>query len=136
VAGEWSFVETIRHLIFVTEWWLFRGIQLARRPYHPWGLPWTGVEPAWAQAVGIDMAATPRLDGVLPVRQEHQRAVRSEVESLADRGLAEVLSAPDEPGRPSGDHSILECLHVLLNEEWEHHRYARRDLNVLERRGP
>ena len=24
------------------------------------------------------------------------------------------------------------CLHVVLNEEWQHHRYAVRDLAVLE----
>jgi hypothetical protein len=135
VAGEWSFVETLRHLIFATDCWLFRGIQLARQPYHPWGLPWTGVGPEWAQTIGIDMAARPRLEEILPVRQAHQRAMRAQVERLTDSQLAEVRSAPDEPGYPSGDHSVLECLHVLLNEEWEHHRYASRDLDVLEGRG-
>lgn len=28
----------------------------------------------------------------------------------------------------------LSCLHVILNEEWEHHRYAVRDLDVIEAR--
>ena len=28
--------------------------------------------------------------------------------------------------------TVLACLHVILNEEWEHHRYAVRDLEVLE----
>ena len=26
---------------------------------------------------------------------------------------------------------MLECLHVILDEEWEHNRYANRDLDVL-----
>jgi DinB superfamily/Pentapeptide repeats (8 copies) len=132
VDGEWSFTETLRHLVFATDCWLSRGIQLAHAPYHPWGLPWTGVEPQWAQAIGIDTSARPPLSEVLPVRQERQRAVRSQLEQLTDRELAEVRSAPDEPGHPTGEHSVLHCLHVILNEEWEHHRYARRDLDVLE----
>ena len=27
--------------------------------------------------------------------------------------------------------SVRECLHVVLNEEWEHHRFAVRDLDTL-----
>jgi hypothetical protein len=132
VEGEWSFVETLRHLIFATDCWLLRGIQLVRRPYHPWGLPWTGVEPEWERAIGVDTTARPLLAEVLPVRRDHQRAVRSQLEGLTGGVLAEVRSAPDEPGHPSGEHSVLHCLHVILNEEWEHHRYASRDLDVLE----
>jgi hypothetical protein len=132
VDGEWSFVETLRHLIFATDCWLFRGMQLNQRPYHPWGLPWTGVEPEWAYALGINTSAAPRLTEVLPVRQEHQRAVRSQLERLVGSDLAEIRSAPDEPGHPSGEHSVLQCIQVLLNEEWEHHRYASRDLEMIE----
>jgi DinB superfamily/Pentapeptide repeats (8 copies) len=131
VDGEWSFVETLRHLIFATDCWLFRGIQLIEHPYHPWGLPWTGIEPEWAQALGIDTAAAPSLAEVLPVRREHQRAVRSQLQRLTDSELCEIRSAPGEPGYPSGEHSVLQCLHVLLNEEWEHHGYAKRDCAVL-----
>ena len=29
---------------------------------------------------------------------------------------------------------MLQCLHVVLKEEWRHHRYAVRDLEVLENR--
>ena len=132
MEGEWSFVETLRHLIFATDCWLFRGIQLARHPYHPWGLPWTGVAPEWEREIGIDSAAQPRLPEVLRVRREHQGAVRSQLDDLTDRELTDMRSAPDEPGYPSGEHSVLQCLHVLFNEEWEHHRYTTRDLDVLE----
>ena len=27
------------------------------------------------------------------------------------------------------------CLHIVLNEEWEHRRYAERDLTALEKEG-
>jgi hypothetical protein len=29
---------------------------------------------------------------------------------------------------------VLQCLHVVLKEEWHHHRYSVRDLEVLENR--
>jgi DinB family protein/pentapeptide repeat protein len=132
VDGEWSFVETLRHLVFATDCWLTRAIHLARRPYHPWGLAWTGVAPEWAREVGLDTSATPSLAEVVPVREDHQRAVRVTLEKLTDGELSELRTPPDEPGHPNGEHSVLQCLHVLLNEEWEHHRYAQRDLQVLD----
>ncbi len=46
-------------------------------------------------------------------------------------------SLPASPGHPRKDHTVLQCLHVVLKEEWQHHRYAVRDLAVLEmRRSP
>jgi len=30
---------------------------------------------------------------------------------------------------------VRQCLLVILNEEWEHHRYAERDLDALQARG-
>ena len=131
VRDEWSFVETLRHLVFASDCWLFRAVRRDRHPYHPWGLPWTGAGPQWAQELGIDLGAAPDLAQVLPVRRDHQQAVRAELENLTDSELAEVRTAPDEAGYPDGPHAVLECLHVLLNEEWQHHLYAVRDLEVL-----
>jgi hypothetical protein len=131
VNGEWSFIQTLRHLIFATDCWLFRGVYQVARPYHPWGLPWEGVAPEWARQLGLDVSANPSLAALLPVRQDHQQAVRATLVDLTDDQLPEVRTAPDEPGHPSGAHSVLHCLHVLLREEWEHHRYAVRDLDTL-----
>ena len=36
------------------------------------------------------------------------------------------------PWAPEYPETILSCLHVILNEEWEHHRYAVRDLDAIE----
>ena len=132
VDGEWSIVETLRHLVFATDCWLFRAIRLEPNPYHPWGLPWSGAGPEFANAVGVDTSASPSLEEVMPVRLRHQQAVRETLESLTDAGLAEFRATPDSPGHPTGEHCVLQCLHVLLNEEWEHHRYTVRDLDVLD----
>lgn len=134
VDGEWSLVETLRHLIFATDCWVFRGVHLTKHPYHPWGIPWTGVPSEWAHELGIDTSASPVLTEVLPVRRQHQQTVRATLEDLSDDEMAEVRTAPSEPGHPNGEHSVLQCFHVLLNEEWQHHRYAVRDLDVLEGR--
>lgn len=87
--GEWSFVETLRHLIFATDCWLSRAIHLAPRPYHSWGLPWTGVDPEWERRLGLDTSANPGLFEVLPVRREHQTVVRETLGQLSDFELAE-----------------------------------------------
>ena len=135
VGGEWSTVETLRHLVFATDCWLFRAIRLEPSPYHRWGLPWSGAGPEFTHAVGVDTSASPSLTEVMPVRRQHQLAVRETLENLTDAGLAEVRAAPDAPGHPTGEHSVLHCLHVLLDEEWEHHRYTVRDLDVLDPAG-
>ena len=38
VDEEWSFVETLRHLVLTTHCWLRRMVKGIDRPYHPWGL--------------------------------------------------------------------------------------------------
>ncbi|MBO0703515.1 MAG: DinB family protein, partial [Candidatus Dormibacteraeota bacterium] len=42
VDGDWSLVETLRHLIFATDCWLLRAVRGEPYPYHPWGIggPW------------------------------------------------------------------------------------------------
>ncbi len=38
VAGEWSFAQTLRHLVLATDTWLGRGILEIEQPFHPLGL--------------------------------------------------------------------------------------------------
>jgi hypothetical protein len=35
------------------------------------------------------------------------------------------------PHDPAFPESTRNCLHVILDEEWEHHRYAVRDLDAV-----
>lgn len=132
VDGEWSVVETLRHLVFATDCWLSRAVQQHSHPYHPLGLPWSGVSPQWAEEVGVDLSARPSLAQVLAVRQDRQTAVGQALDRLTDEELGEVRMAPADPGHPEGEHSVLHCFHVLLNEEWWHHQYTLRDLAILE----
>jgi hypothetical protein len=102
------------------------------RPYHPWGLaPSFLTDPA---ALGIDPNANPSLDAVLAARRERMDAVQETIAALTPEELKRICVPPDTPGHPTETRSVLACLHVILDEEWEHSRYANRDLAVLEAR--
>ena len=54
--------------------------------------------------------------------------VRDYLSDITMFDLAEVRANPHAP-----DHAktVLSCLHTILEEEWEHHRYAVSDLDAL-----
>ena len=52
VDGEWSFTETLRHLVFITDSWASRTILDDPAPYHRLALPQTAYAPADAAALG------------------------------------------------------------------------------------
>jgi hypothetical protein len=132
VDDEWSFVETHRHLVLATDCWLRRMVKGIARPYHPWGLggSWLTDRRSW----GIDPDADPSLEQVLELRRERMDEVSEAIGGATAEELERNCVPPDTPGHPRHDHTVLQCLHVILNEEWEHHRYAVRDLEVLEER--
>jgi len=128
VGGEWSFAQTLRHLVLATDTWLGRGILEIERPFHPVGLAGPG-----AEEDGLDMsvftAATPSYAEVLEVRAGRVAMVR---EFLATVTSDELAATHRNPWSPEYPETTLSCLHVILEEEWEHHRYAVRDLGSIE----
>lgn len=44
VDGEWSFVQTLRHLLYATDIWVRRAILGDPTPWHPLSLPFDGME--------------------------------------------------------------------------------------------
>jgi DinB superfamily/Pentapeptide repeats (8 copies) len=132
VDDEWSFVETLRHMLLATDCWLRRMVKGIETPYHPWGLAgsWLRDPASW----GIDPTAGPSLNDVLEVRRERVDEVRQTITALTPEELERVCVPPDTPGHPTHEHTVRECLHVILSEEWEHNGYANRDLEVLEAR--
>ena len=128
VDGEWSFVETLRHLVFVTDAWVGRAVLGGSAPYHPLGLPPTGMT---KPSVPGDLAARPPLDDVLALRAERQATVRDVLGSLTDEGL-EASVRVRGPGHPrAGVLVVRRCLTAVVNEEWRHRLYAERDLAAL-----
>ena len=132
VDGEWSFTETLRHLVFATDKWAGYMILGKPLPYHPLGLPQPGFTPADAAALGIDLDARPPLAEVLEARGTRMALVRGIVGGLTDDDLARVCPRLPAPGYPEEPRSVGLCLGVVMKEECEHRRYAVRDLAALE----
>jgi hypothetical protein len=132
VDGEWSFIETQRHLILATDCWLLRAIKGDPGPYHPFGLAGSWLSDP--QSLGLDYQARPTLDEVVDVRRDHMTLVRETIAAVTPSELERVSTPPDTYGHPTEPHTVLHCLHVILDEEWEHDRYANRDLAILESR--
>lgn len=132
VDDDWSFVETLRHLVMATDCWLRRMVKGEEHPYHPWGVAgsWLSDPAEW----GIDRTAEPTSQEILAVRRERVSEVRETIEALTADELTRECMPPATPGHPTIPHTVLACLHVILNEEWEHHDYAVRDLDILEAR--
>lgn len=70
VDDEWSFVETLRHLVFITDAWASRTVLDEATPYHRLGLTQTWYPPTDAAALGVDLDARPSYAEVLTVRAD------------------------------------------------------------------
>ncbi len=128
VNGEWSFAQTLRHLVMATDAWLGRAILEIGHPFHPLGQP-----NAEYETDGNDMSvfttATPSYADVLEVRVGRVAMVRDFLATVTTDELAATRKGPWDPEYPE---TTLACLHVILQDEWEHHRYAVRDLDAIE----
>jgi hypothetical protein len=134
VDDEWSFTETLRHLVFATDAWVRRAILGDPAPWDPLGLPWDGMPDT--PGVPRDRSARPPLDTVLALRRDRMSTVRDVIDQLTDESLAASTEPVEGPGWPRPvSYPVRTCLRVVLNEEWEHRLYAERDLAVLEARG-
>lgn len=128
VDGEWSLSQTLRHLVMATDIWLRRTVLGLDDALSPLGQPhdeyaqdgydtsvfsWT--DPSWAE--------------VLQVRAERQRQVRALLDELTPEALEQTREHPWAPGR---ELTVRHCVHTILHEEWEHLRFALRDLDALD----
>ncbi len=131
VDGEWSFAQTLRHLVMATDTWLRGAIQGVEHPFHPVGQP-----NAEYEMDGLDLsvfsAPDPSWAEVLEVRADRVSMVRDVLAAVTDDELAETRR---NPWNPAHEETVRSCLHTILEEEWQHHRYAVRDLEVLRSTG-
>lgn len=131
VDGEWSFIETLRHLVFATDAWVKRAILGEPSPWDPLDLPHEQMPDE--ASVPRDRGARPLLDEVLALRADRMATVRQVIADLTDEKLAGMTEAVTEPGYPGPESfAVRRCLQAILNEEWEHRLYAERDFDVLE----
>ncbi len=133
VKGEWSAVQTLRHLVFVHDSWFRRCCLGSARPFTAIGLAGPHVPDQAEQ--GLDQTADPSLREVLAVRHEQALELGSWLASATPGELSASAPVPSGPGWPpyATGKSVLQCLHVVLNEEREHHGFCARDLDLRRR---
>jgi uncharacterized protein YjbI with pentapeptide repeats len=130
VDGEWSFIQTLRHLVFATDAWVNRAILGQPAPWDPLDLPHE--EMPEELSIQYDPDARPSLDEVLALRADRMATVGRVLADLTDEQLAGMTEPVTEPGYPEPESfAVRRCLRAVINEEWEHRLYAERDLDIL-----
>jgi|SRR5699024_7311274 len=119
VAGEWSFAQTLRHLVYATDKWLPGGALQSGEHPHPLGL----------NHAAVDERPPPSFAEVLSVRADRQAQVRALLATATLQLLDEERASPNDPSQAQ---TVRRCVQVILEEEWEHLRFATRDLDALD----
>jgi len=127
VDGEWSFAQTLRHLVMATDMWLGRAVLEIEQPFHPLGQVDSGTADDGFDT-SVLATGTPSYDEVLEARADRVAMVRDYLADVTSEELAATRRNPHAPDYPE---TILSCLHTILEEEWEHYRYALRDLDAI-----
>ena len=135
VSGEWSFVQTLRHLVYATDSWVCRAVLGLPKPYQRLGLPPDpdpGEVPTDVLPWGIDVEADPSVAEVLVVRRDPLSVVQQVIDGLTPHEYTRVCAPHPEPGFPPvTTFPVSLAIDVVLGEEWAHHGFAVRDLDML-----
>jgi hypothetical protein len=133
VDGEWSMVETLRHLVFVHDSWFRRCVLGLTEPFTTMGLGPPFVMDR--EQLELDPSARPSLDEVLAVRVRQASEIETWLAEVTPDRLAHIAPVPDDDRWPpyAKGRTVRQCLGTVLNEEWAHHRFCQRDLNKLSR---
>jgi hypothetical protein len=123
VDGEWSFIETLRHLTNVTDAWIGDLVLEKPSPYDPIGLPPDFFTPG--PELGLDLDARPSLAHVLDTRGRRMTEARDAIAHTPADGLDRRC------GGFGGKFTVLGAFQNVIFEEWAHHGYAARDLASL-----
>ena len=134
IDGEWSTVETLRHLVFVHDSWFRRCVLGLTEPFTPMGLGPPDVMDR--ERDELDASARPSLDEVLAVRARQASEIETWLGEVTPGRLAEVAPVPDDDRWPpyATGRTVRQCLGTVLTEEWAHRRFCTRDLDTLSRR--
>ncbi|WP_147065334.1 DinB family protein [Terrabacter aerolatus] len=133
VNDEWSAVQTLRHLVFVHDSWFRRCCLGSTDLFTPMGL---GIESVPSrEEQGLDPTAEPTLEEVLTVRDEQAAELERWLDALTSEQLQQPAPLADNDLWPTyaRGRSVRQCLGTVLGEEFEHHQFCVRDLDLIER---
>jgi uncharacterized damage-inducible protein DinB len=131
VAGEWSFAETLRHLVFAVDTWVEGWLHGTTAPFSPLGIPPTDLAPADWPAIGLDPDARPSYAEAAALFAQSRERVRGAFAEVTDDQLDDPRTATPVEAWGEETHPVRECLSVVLEEHIEHRRFAERDLAAL-----
>ena len=121
--GEFSFVQTLRHLVFADDKWFT--VPVLGEPFHPSGLPNTGSLDF--PFPGLDHTASPTFADALAVFDDRRTKVRAFLDTITEADFDRPVDVLE-----NGEHPLQECIYTLLEEGFWHLRYALRDLQSAE----
>jgi DinB superfamily/Pentapeptide repeats (8 copies) len=126
VNDEFSFVQTIRHLVFAIDKWFT--VPILGVGFDPIGLPNSGsVGFPWP---GLNYDLAPSVAEALSVRADRSARLSDYLASLSATNFDRPVDVLE-----NGPHPTQECLYTVFEEEFWHNRYALRDLALLEAAG-
>lgn len=125
VNDEWSFVQTVRHLVMAMDKWFTSPI--LGEPFHPIGLPNTGSLDF--PFPGLDYALTPSVSEALATLADRAELLRDHIATLTPADLTRPIDILE-----NGPHTVQDGINVVFEETFWHNRYALRDLAHLESR--
>ena len=116
VGDEWSFVQTLRHLVFAMDKWFTAPV--LGEGFDPIGLPNSGsVDFPWPD---LEYDLAPSFAEALAVRADRAARFRDALASLAPADLSRPIEVLE-----NGTNPLEECLDTVFEEEFWHNRYAR-----------
>ncbi len=122
VDGEWSFVQTLRHLVFATDKWFT--VPMLGGTFHEIGLPNSGSAGfGWP---GIDSAVAPTFDEAVAAWQGRSEQLRQYIDGVENEALNDTVEVLE-----NGATAVHDCVGVVFEEHFQHLRYALRDLDRL-----
>ena len=123
VGGEWSFVDTLRHLAFAMDKWFT--VPILGEGFDPSGLPNSGsADFGWP---GLDRSAAPTFEEALDLRARRGARFGDYLREVTPADLPREVEVLE-----NGTVPLIECIYTVFEEEFEHHRYAVRDLALLD----
>ncbi len=123
VDGEFSFVQTLRHLVFAVDKWFT--VPLRQGTFAPMGLPnATSVDFPFP---GLDQASDPSIGDALAARADRAIAFGEHLATIEPEELTRTVEVFE-----NGESTVASCILTVFEEVFWHDRYAVRDLARIE----
>ena len=122
VNGEWSTVESLRHLVLVVDVWLSKTILGEADPFHAMALPPSFMPPK-LPGTSIDPEARPTFAEASDAVRGRLKSVQAYLDSLNDEQLDRPVEAHAK--------TVGGALNVLFTELKAHNYFINRDLDLI-----